>query len=162
MNMLRKTMCAVALGATTLAPIMSTTVFAAPVAASEQQATANLVKQLNGIKSFTANFEQTTKVSNNGKALPNRGLSAQHMNQTFKGVMKVERPGKFFWETTNPPSASVGRRWTQQLLQAIDTHGKDLVEQRSLGDKRNWCPNYSRLSKSDRREFWAHLMVAVS
>ena len=66
MNMLRKTMCAVALGATTLAPIMSTTVFAAPVAASEQQATANLVKQLNGIKSFTADFEQTTKVSNNG------------------------------------------------------------------------------------------------
>ena len=73
MNMLRKTMCAMALGATTFAPIMSTPVFAAPVAASEQQATANLVKQLNGIKSYTANFEQTTKVSNNGKALPNRG-----------------------------------------------------------------------------------------
>ena len=107
MNMLRKTMCAVALGATTLAPIMSTTVFAAPVAASEQQATANLVKQLNGIKSFTANFEQTTKVSNNGKALPNRGLSAQHMNQNFKGVMKVERPGKFFWETTSPAKQTI-------------------------------------------------------
>lgn len=61
MNMLRKTMCAVALGATTLAPIMSTTVFAAPVAASEQQATANLVKQLNGIKSFTANFSKLPK-----------------------------------------------------------------------------------------------------
>ncbi|MDO4482375.1 MAG: ribosome maturation factor RimP, partial [Bacillota bacterium] len=40
MNMLRKTVCAMALGAVTLAPVMSTTVFAAPVAASEQQATA--------------------------------------------------------------------------------------------------------------------------
>ena len=64
MNMLRKTICAMALGAATLAPVMSTTVFAAPVAASEQQATANLVKQLSGIKSFTANFQQTTKVTN--------------------------------------------------------------------------------------------------
>ncbi len=48
MKMLRKTLCAMTLGAATLAPLMSTTVFAAPVAASEQQATANLVKQLGG------------------------------------------------------------------------------------------------------------------
>ena len=50
MKMLRQTMCAMALGAATLAPVMSTTVYAAPVAASEQQATANLVKQLSHIK----------------------------------------------------------------------------------------------------------------
>ena len=61
MNMLRKTVCAMALGAVTLAPVMSTTVFAAPVAASEQQATASLVKQLNHVRSMTANFEQSTK-----------------------------------------------------------------------------------------------------
>ncbi len=28
------------------------------------------------------------------------------MNQTFKGVMKVARPGKFYWETTAPVEAS--------------------------------------------------------
>ncbi|MGO3385965.1 MAG: outer membrane lipoprotein chaperone LolA, partial [Acinetobacter guillouiae] len=54
MNMLRKTMGAVAISAALFAPVMSTTVFAA-TAASEQQATANLVKQLSGVKSFTAN-----------------------------------------------------------------------------------------------------------
>ncbi len=68
MNMLRKTMGAVAVGAALLAPVMSTTVFAA-TAASEQQATANLVKQLSGVKSFTANFEQTTKATQAGKAV---------------------------------------------------------------------------------------------
>lgn len=51
------------LGVATLAPVISTTVFAAPVAASEQQATANLVKQLSNIKSLSANFEQTTKAT---------------------------------------------------------------------------------------------------
>lgn len=106
MNMLRKTICAMALGAATLAPVMSTTVFAAPVAASEQQATANLVKQLSGIKSFTANFQQTTKVTN-PKATQKKGLSAQHMNQTFNGVMKVQRPGKFYWETTSPSKQTI-------------------------------------------------------
>lgn len=101
MNMLRKTVCAMALGAVTLAPVMSTTVFAAPVAASEQQATASLVKQLNHVRSMTANFEQSTKVTN-PRATQKKGLTAQHMNQTFKGVMKVARPGKFYWETTAP------------------------------------------------------------
>lgn len=65
MNMLRKTFCAVALGAVTLAPVVSTTVFAAPVAASQQEATQHLVRQLSGLHSLSANFEQTTK--SNGK-----------------------------------------------------------------------------------------------
>lgn len=65
MNMLRKTICAMTVGAATLAPVISTSVIAAPVAASEQQATANLVQQLKGIQSLSANFEQTTKVSGN-------------------------------------------------------------------------------------------------
>lgn len=29
------------------------------------------------------------------------------MNQTFKGVMKVARPGKFFWETTSPSKQTI-------------------------------------------------------
>lgn len=56
-------------------------------------------------KSFTANFEQTTKVSSGSGS--EKGLSAQHMNQTFKGVMKVERPGKFFWETASPSKQTI-------------------------------------------------------
>jgi outer membrane lipoprotein carrier protein len=106
MNMLRKTFCAAVLGAVTLAPVVSTTVFAAPVAASEQQATQNLVRQLTNLHSLSANFEQTTK-SNGKKLAQKKGLTAQHLNQTFRGVMKVARPGKFFWETThhqNKPS----------------------------------------------------------
>ncbi|OTG92057.1 outer membrane lipoprotein chaperone LolA [Acinetobacter sp. ANC 3813] len=106
MKMLRKTICAMALGAATLAPVMMSTTVLAATAASEQQAAASLVNQLNGVKSFTANFEQTTKVSS-GKAPQKKGLSAQHMNQTFKGVMKVERPGKFFWETTSPAKQTI-------------------------------------------------------
>ena len=107
MKMLRKTLCAMTLGAATLAPLMSTTVFAAPVAASEQQATANLVKQLGGIHSLSANFEQTTKATSASKAPQKKGLTGQHMNQTFKGVMKVARPGKFFWETTSPSKQTI-------------------------------------------------------
>lgn len=105
MNMLRKTVCAITIGAATLAPVMSTTVFAA-TAATEQQATANLVKQLSNIRSLTANFEQTTKITN-PKVTQKKGLSAQHMNQTFRGVMKVQRPGKFYWETTAPSKQTI-------------------------------------------------------
>ncbi|ENV45044.1 outer membrane lipoprotein chaperone LolA [Acinetobacter schindleri] len=105
MNMLRKTVCAITIGAATLAPVMSTTVFAA-TAATEQQATANLVKQLSNIRSLTANFEQATKITN-PKATQKKGLSAQHMNQTFRGVMKVQRPGKFYWETTAPSKQTI-------------------------------------------------------
>ena len=108
MNMLRKTVCAMTIGAAALAPIMSTTVFAATaVAASEQQATQNLMQQLSGIKSLTANFEQTTKATNPNKKPQQKSLSAQHMNQNFTGIMKVERPGKFFWETTSPAKQTI-------------------------------------------------------
>lgn len=107
MNMLRKTLSAVTLSATMLAPVISTHVVAATTAASEQVATANLVRHLEGIKSLTANFEQTTKLTNNGKAPPKKGLTAQHMNQTFTGVMKVERPGKFYWETKAPSKQTI-------------------------------------------------------
>ena len=107
MNMLRKTICAVAIGAATLAPVMSTSVFAAtPVAASEQQAAASLVKQLDSLQNISANFEQKTTIEN-AKPLKNKGLSSQHMNQTFKGVMKVATPGKFYWEITSPVKQTI-------------------------------------------------------
>jgi outer membrane lipoprotein carrier protein len=103
MNMLGKTLSAMAIGAASLTPLMVTTTYAAP--ATEQVATQNLVKQLSGIQSLTANFEQTTKTS--GKAKNNKGLSAQHMNQSFKGVMHVERPGKFSWQINSPVKQTI-------------------------------------------------------
>jgi outer membrane lipoprotein carrier protein len=103
MNRLGKTLSAMAVGAASLTPLMITSTYAAP--ATEQVATQNLVKQLSGIQSLTANFEQTTKTS--GKAKNNKGLSAQHMNQTFKGVMKVERPGKFSWQINSPVKQTI-------------------------------------------------------
>ena len=107
MNMLRQLTTAMTLGATLIAaPMITTTVWAAPTAASEQKATENLVKQLSGIKSLTANFEQTTKV-NNAKATQKKALNAQHMNQTFTGVMKVARPGKFSWDITGPTKQKI-------------------------------------------------------
>ena len=80
--MLRKTMGAVAISAALFAPVMSTTVFAA-TAASEQQATANLVKQLSGVKSFTANFEQTTKATQTGKVAQKKGFNRSTYESNF-------------------------------------------------------------------------------
>lgn len=107
MKMLAKTLSATVLGAALLAPVMGSVAFAA-TAASEQQATQNLVRQLTGVKSFTANFEQTTKATAGASRAPQKkGLTAQHMNQTFKGEMKVERPGKFYWQTSTPAKQTI-------------------------------------------------------
>ena len=106
MNFVKKIAYAATLSAITLAPVVASQVFAAPVAASAQQATSSLVQQLAGLQRLTADFEQSTKTSNN-KTVQKKGLTAQHMNQTFKGVMKVERPGKFYWETTSPAKQTI-------------------------------------------------------
>ncbi len=106
MNTLFKTLSVSVLGTAMLMPAMSSTVFAA-TAASEQQATKNLVSQLSNIKSLSAQFEQTTKVTNPSKPAQQKGLGAQHMNQTFIGEMKVERPGKFYWETKTPAKQTI-------------------------------------------------------
>ena len=106
MNFVKIIAYAATLSAITLAPVVASQVFAAPVAASAQQATSSLVKQLAGLQRLTADFEQSTKTTNN-KTVQKKGLTAQHMNQTFKGVMKVERPGKFYWETTSPAKQTI-------------------------------------------------------
>ena len=106
MNFVKKIAYAATLSAITLGPVVGSQVFAAPVAASAQQATSSLVQQLAGLQRLTADFEQSTKTTNN-KTVQKKGLTAQHMNQTFKGVMKVERPGKFYWETTSPAKQTI-------------------------------------------------------
>lgn len=79
---------------------MTSVVNAAPTT-TDQQATQALVRQLTGLRSFSADFEQTTKANIKSNA-PKKAVSAQHLNQKFTGVMKVERPGKFYWETMAP------------------------------------------------------------
>lgn len=90
------------LGLALLSPAVSMTVFAAPMAATEQQATQGLTRQLSGLRSFSAQFEQSTKSVTKKTATQKKSLTSQHLNQTFTGVMKVERPGKFYWETYSP------------------------------------------------------------
>lgn len=153
MSMLRKTVCAITIGTATLAPVMSTTVFAA-TAATEQQATANLVKQLSNIRSLTANFEQTTKVTN-PKATQKKGLTAQHMNQTFKGVMKVARPGKFYWETSSPSKQTIATTGKTVWIYDPDLQQAVRQESRRPGGKytgiiivRQYQPDYAILSRN--------------
>ena len=105
MTMLRHSAKALSLGLVMALPLTVSSVAMAK-AATEQQATDNLIKQLTGIKSLTAQFEQSTQSNAPAKA-QNKGLTAQHMNQTFTGTMKVERPGKFYWETTAPSKQTI-------------------------------------------------------
>ena len=103
MNVLNKTAYAMALSTVVFTGTMlTTTAYAAP--ASTQVATSNLVKQLSAIQNITADFQQTTKLTNaRTPAKSNTGKPInQHMNQSFSGVMKVARPGKFYWETLQP------------------------------------------------------------
>lgn len=103
MNLLQKTAYAVMLSGVTLTGMtMFSQAYAAP--ATTQQATQNLIKQLHGIQNITADFEQSTKLTNaRPVAQSNTGKPMnQHMNQKFSGVMKVARPGKFYWETLQP------------------------------------------------------------
>lgn len=77
---------------------------AVPMVAMTQTATAkeadNLIaaqrlnKLLTNTKSMTASFTQTTKGANNGKLSGGNG--------TFSGVMSVQRPNNFRWETKSP------------------------------------------------------------
>ncbi|MDO4223613.1 MAG: outer membrane lipoprotein chaperone LolA, partial [Acinetobacter sp.] len=99
MNTFSKAMMAFGLTATMAMPMVSTA-YAAP--ASEQQATQQLVGLLSGLNSLTANFEQKTTSTGKQSAKQKQSLTAQHMSQSFSGVMKVARPGKFYWETTRP------------------------------------------------------------
>ena len=104
MNILQKTAYAFAITALSLSTPLLQNVYAAP--ASAQQATNNLIKQLNAVQSLSADFSQTTSSSaskNNKKGRP----TPQHMNQTFTGHMKVARPGKFYWETLSPAKQTI-------------------------------------------------------
>jgi hypothetical protein len=63
-----------------------------------------------------------------------------------------------YWEVTRGPQ---GQMWTQAFQNALDTWGSSLLNARSLGDQNVFCPRFSSLSTSERREFWIHLFAAM-
>lgn len=87
-------------GTISLSSLMATFAVAAPTS-SEQQATQGLIAQLTGLRSFTADFEQSTQANMKANTAK-KNITSQHLNQKFTGIMKVERPGKFYWETLAP------------------------------------------------------------
>ena len=78
MNFVKKMAYAATIGAMTLAPVVSTQLSAAPTAASAQQATSSLVKQLSGLQRLTADFEQKPlyKASEGAQTAPSVDFSS--------------------------------------------------------------------------------------
>lgn len=72
---------------------------------TEQKATQQLVRLLAGMNTMTASFSQKTmtvvKTAKQQKSLNS------NMNQSFTGEMKVERPGKFYWQTQSPAQQTI-------------------------------------------------------
>ncbi len=102
MNLLQK---AVSTSLVTLSLATMQQLYAAP--ASNSQATLNLTKQLSTIQNMSAEFEQNTRLTQPQRTTTNNPAAPRHMNQTFSGVMKVARPGKFYWETLKPAKQTI-------------------------------------------------------
>lgn len=120
---------AIVLGvATSLAVLPSTSFAYTEVAGTEQQATQQLVNLLSGLNSMTAQFEQKTSTAQNKSVKQQRSLTAQNMNQTFSGEMKVERPGKFYWQTNKPAKQTIVT--TGSMVWIYDPDLKQAVRQK--------------------------------
>lgn len=101
--MLKKIVLSVAITAMGVSSIaLPTVVYAQTKANSEQQATQQLMNILSGLNSLSADFEQRIYSNKKNTKVQQKSLTAQQMNQTFMGNMKVERPGKFYWQTNSP------------------------------------------------------------
>lgn len=101
--MLKKIVLSVAITTMGVSSIaLPTMVYAQTKANSEQQATQQLMNILSGLNSLSADFEQRIYSNKKNTKVQQKSLTAQQMNQTFMGNMKVERPGKFYWQTNSP------------------------------------------------------------
>lgn len=101
----QKTAYAITVSTLVATPILATQTYAA--AASSQQATSSLVSQLSAIQNLSADFEQSTKLTNPKTTQKKNQPMPQHMNQSFTGQMKVARPGKFYWKTIKPAEQTI-------------------------------------------------------
>lgn len=127
MRLSHKTVFALTISAVMLSPSLALqSALAAP--ATTQQATQNLIKQLSGIQNIQANFSQSTKLTKPNTNTAQRNQPApQHMNQTFSGVMKVARPGKFYWETLKPAKQTIAT--TGKVIWIYDPDLEQAVKQ---------------------------------
>lgn len=74
-------------------------------------------------------------------------------------VASASRPRvNMLWEASR---RSDGKQWTSYLSKALDKYGQDMIRKTRLSDAAKWCPNYSKLSYGERKEFYAHLINAV-
>lgn len=55
-----------------------------------------------------------------------------------------------------------GTRWTQMLSESLDKWGKNLLDRNNLSDAKTFCPNFSRLSRDQKKEFWIHLFNGIA
>lgn len=72
---------------------------------AEQKATQQLVRLLAGMNTMTASFSQKTMTA--VKTAKQQKSLNSNMNQSFTGEMKVERPGKFYWQTQSPAQQTI-------------------------------------------------------
>ncbi|MCO5141647.1 MAG: hypothetical protein M9962_00995 [Oligoflexia bacterium] len=55
-----------------------------------------------------------------------------------------------------------GKQLTRMARESLATYGRTLLAKTALRDQRSWCPNYSRLTSSEREEFWIHLLNGMA
>jgi hypothetical protein len=55
-----------------------------------------------------------------------------------------------------------GRQWTTMMQDALDRHGKNLLNRKYLSDSDRFCPNFSRLSMAEKKEFWIHVFANIA
>ena len=66
---------------------------------------------------------------------------------------------KPLWENAR---GAQGAQWTQMLSESIDKYGQGLLNQRNLSDARTFCPNFYRLNREEKKEFWVHLFNGIA
>jgi hypothetical protein len=84
---------------------------------------------------------------------------AEERQDRAEPVASASRPRvNMLWEASR---RSDGKQWTSYLSKALDKYGQDMIRKTRLSDAARWCPNYSKLSSGERKEFYAHLINAV-
>lgn len=68
----------------------------------------------------------------------------------------VGGPVKADWDG-NPKAA----QWTDFLLKALKTHGKDLLAMKNIADSKTWCPSFSSLTEDQKLRFFVMLISSM-
>jgi len=66
---------------------------------------------------------------------------------------------KPLWEQAK---GAKGVNWTRLMSNALDKNGQGLLKRNSLSDSRMFCPNFSKLSPAQKKEFYIHLFNGIA